>query len=159
MTRKLTARKHVCAPLHQNVVPTESHNNGMFAWYFLRTLRMLLLLLGYGEPLLFVETSRLLQVIMYERSTTNHVHHICQVIEPAAPRWTFERGIWDAAQEALVMLHHEEDDQMEHSQYRHFLKVVTTYDALLTKWSWPMLWLEILMRSWRKSNSMETMEK
>jgi hypothetical protein len=38
------------------------------------------------------------------------------------------------------------------------LKVMTTYDALLTKWSWPMLWLEILMRSWRKSNSLETME-
>jgi phage gp45-like len=26
----------------------------------------------------------------------------------------------DAAQEALSMLQHEEDDQMEHSQYHHF---------------------------------------
>jgi hypothetical protein len=47
--------------------------------------------------------------------------HIYQVIEDAALRWTFEGGIRDAAHQALAVLHHEEDDQMEHSQYRHFL--------------------------------------
>jgi hypothetical protein len=33
----------------------------------------------------------------------------------------FEGGIRDAACEALAALHHEEDDQMEHSQYQHFM--------------------------------------
>jgi hypothetical protein len=59
-------------------------------------------------------------VVIYERSTTDHVHLIRQVIDAASPRWTFEGGICDAAREALVILHHEEDEQMEHSQYRHF---------------------------------------
>jgi hypothetical protein len=33
----------------------------------------------------------------------------------------FEGGIRDATREALAALRHEEDDQMEHSKYRHFL--------------------------------------
>jgi hypothetical protein len=33
----------------------------------------------------------------------------------------FEGGIHDNAHEALVAVRHEEDDQIEHSQYRHFL--------------------------------------
>jgi hypothetical protein len=52
---------------------------------------------------------------------TDLVHCIRQVIEATALRWTFEGGICNAAREALVVLCHEEDDQMEHSQYRHFL--------------------------------------
>jgi hypothetical protein len=52
---------------------------------------------------------------------TNYVHHFRQVIEATAPRWTFEGGTCDIAREALAVLHHEEDDKMEHSQYRHFL--------------------------------------
>jgi hypothetical protein len=56
-------------------------------------------------------------VVLYERSTTDRVRRIRQVIEAAAPRWTFEGGIRDAAHQALVVLHHEEDDQMDHSQY------------------------------------------
>jgi hypothetical protein len=48
---------------------------------------------------------------------TDHIHRIHQVIEAAAPRWTFEGGIRDAACEALATLHHVDDDQMEHSQY------------------------------------------
>jgi hypothetical protein len=43
------------------------------------------------------------------------------VIEAAALRWTFEGGICNAARQALAALRHEKDDQMEHSQYRHFL--------------------------------------
>jgi hypothetical protein len=35
------------------------------------------------------------------------------VIKAAASRWTFEGGICDTAWEALVVLHHKEDDQME----------------------------------------------
>jgi hypothetical protein len=35
----------------------------------------------------------------------------------------FEGGIWDAAQEALAVLDHEEDDQMKHLQYCHFLRL------------------------------------
>jgi hypothetical protein len=42
------------------------------------------------------------------------------VIEVAAARWTFEGGICDAAPKAMAALCHEEDDQMEHTQYRHF---------------------------------------
>jgi hypothetical protein len=35
--------------------------------------------------------------------------------QASAPRWTFKGGMRDAAREALVILQHEEDDQMEHS--------------------------------------------
>jgi hypothetical protein len=51
---------------------------------------------------------------------TNRIHRICQVIEVATPRWTFERGIRDAACEALAALRHDENDRMEHSQYHYF---------------------------------------
>jgi hypothetical protein len=129
MTRKLTARKHVRAPPRRNLVPTESHSNGQLAGYFPRTLRTLLQSLGYGEPPLFIGTSWLLRgttylwhvhVVLYERSTIDRVRRIRRVIEAAAPRWTFEGGIRNAARQALAVLRHEEDDQMEHSQYRHF---------------------------------------
>jgi hypothetical protein len=49
---KLMARKHVYAPPHRNVVPTESHNDGQNAGYFLRTLWTMLLALGSNKPLL-----------------------------------------------------------------------------------------------------------
>jgi hypothetical protein len=55
------------------------------------------------------------------------IHRIChirQVIEAFTPRWTFEGGMRDAAHEALAILRHEDDDQLEHSQYRHFLSHV-----------------------------------
>jgi hypothetical protein len=51
---------------------------------------------------------------------TDHIHcihQVIEVIEAAAPRWTFEGGIRDAAQETLAALCHNEDDQMEYSQY------------------------------------------
>jgi hypothetical protein len=130
MTRKLVARKHVRAPPCRNVVPTESHSDGQCAGYFSRTLRTLLLALGYSEPPLFVGTLRLLQgnsylwyvhVIIYERPTTDHIHHIRQVVEASIPRWMFERGMREAAWEALALLQREAEEQMEHSQYRHFL--------------------------------------
>jgi hypothetical protein len=60
MIRKLTARKHILAPPRQNAVPTESQNDGQLAGYFPRTLRTLLRSLGYGKPLVFVGTLRLL---------------------------------------------------------------------------------------------------
>jgi hypothetical protein len=52
---------------------------------------------------------------------TDHTCRIHQVVEPPAPRWTFEAGMTEAAQEALAILQHEVDEQMAHSQYRHFL--------------------------------------
>jgi hypothetical protein len=58
---KLTARKHVYAPSHRNVVPTESHSDGQDAGYFLRTLRAVLLALGSSKPSLFIGTPRLLR--------------------------------------------------------------------------------------------------
>jgi hypothetical protein len=69
-------RKHVRAPPRRNNVPTESHSDGQCASYFLRTLRTLLLALGYSKPLLFIGTLSLLcgnsylsriRVMIYER--------------------------------------------------------------------------------------------
>jgi hypothetical protein len=85
MTRKLMARKHVCTPPHRDVKPTESHNDGQSTGYFLRTLRMLVLLLGYSEPSLFDGTPRLLRgntylwhvwVVLYDRSTIDRMRCI-----------------------------------------------------------------------------------
>jgi hypothetical protein len=126
---KLTARKHVRAPPHRNVAPTESHNDGHNVGYFPRTLRIVLLALGSSEPQLFIGTLRLLRgnsylwrvrVVIYERPTTDHIHRIRQVVEAPPLRWTFEAGMREVAREALVVLRNEVDEQMAHSQYHHF---------------------------------------
>jgi hypothetical protein len=57
---KLIARKHVHPPPRRNVMPTESHSDGQNAGYFPRTLRTMLLALGYSEPPLFIGVPRLL---------------------------------------------------------------------------------------------------
>jgi hypothetical protein len=110
---KLIARKHVCAPPRRNVVPTESHSGGQNAGYFPRTLRTMLLALGYIEPPLFVSVPRMLhknsylchvRVIIYERPTTDHIRRICHVVEATTLRWTFKGGMRDAAEEALALL-------------------------------------------------------
>jgi hypothetical protein len=122
-------RKHIRAPPRRNGVPTESHSNDQRAGYFLRTLRTLLLPLGYSEPPLFIGVPRLLHgnsylwrlhVIIYERPTTDYIHRIRQVVEATTPRWTFERGTREAAREALVLLRHKAEEQLEQSQYHHF---------------------------------------
>jgi hypothetical protein len=127
---KLMARKHVCAPPHRNVVPTESHNDVQNASYFSRTLWTVLLALGSSEPPLFIETLRLLcgnsyiwhvRVVIYKRPMTDHICCIRQVVEAPTQRWTFEGGIRETAWEALVVLRHEADDQMVHLQYHQFL--------------------------------------
>jgi hypothetical protein len=119
---KLTARKHVRAPPRRNVVPTESHSDGQNAGYFLRTLRTVLLALGYSEPPLFIAVPRLLRgnsylwrvrVIIYERPTTDRIHHIRRVVEATTPRWTFEGGVREPAREALALLQHEAEEQMK----------------------------------------------
>jgi hypothetical protein len=126
---KLTARKHVHAPPCRNTVPTESHSDGQNVGYFPRTLWTVLLALGYSEPLLFVSVLRLLRgnsylwhvrVIIYERPMTNHIRRIRHVVEATTPRWTFEGGMREFAQEALALLRHEVEEQMEQSQYHHF---------------------------------------
>jgi hypothetical protein len=123
-------RKHVRAPPRRNVVPTESHNDGQNAGYFLMTMRTVLLALSSSELPLFIETPRLLHgnsylwcvhVVIYERPTTNRIRRICQVVEAPAPRWTFKAGMREAAHEALAVLRHEADEKMAHLQYRHFL--------------------------------------
>jgi hypothetical protein len=87
-------------------VPTESHSNRQRAGYLPRTVWTLLLALGYGEPPLFIRTLRLLhgklylwhlRVVTYEKSKVDRIRRICQVIEASTPRWTFERGMRDAA--------------------------------------------------------------
>jgi hypothetical protein len=122
-------RKHVRATLRRNAMPTESHSDGQDASYFSRTLRVVLLALGSSEPLLFIGTPRLLRgnsylwhvcVVIYERPTTDHIRRIHQVVEVPAPWWTFEAGMREVAREALAVLRHEVDEQMAHSQYRHF---------------------------------------
>jgi hypothetical protein len=110
---KLIARKHIRAPPRRNVVPTESHNDGQIPGYFPRTLRTVLLALGYSEPTLFIGVLRLLRgnlylwrvcVIIYERPTTDHICRIHHVVEATTPRWTFKVGMREAAQEALALL-------------------------------------------------------
>jgi hypothetical protein len=73
----------------------------------------MLLALGYSEPLLFIGVLRLLHgnsylwrvwLIIYERQMTDHIHHICHVVEATTPRWTFKGGMREATQEALVLL-------------------------------------------------------
>jgi hypothetical protein len=94
-------------------VPTESHSDGQCADYFLRTLRTLLLALGYSEPPLFIGVPRLLHgnsylwhvhVIIYERLTTDPIRRIQHMVEATTPRWTSEGGMREAAQESLALL-------------------------------------------------------
>jgi hypothetical protein len=129
MTQKLTARKHICAPPCRNAMPMESHSDGQCAGYFPRTLWTLLLFLGYSEPPLFIGTPRLLRVnsylwrvrvVIYERPMSNRIRHIHQVIEASTPRWTFEGGVREAAQEAFSVPRREVDERMVHSQYCQF---------------------------------------
>jgi hypothetical protein len=42
------------------------------------------------------------------------------MVEATTPRWTFEGGMREAAWEALALLWHEAEEQMEHLQYCHF---------------------------------------
>jgi hypothetical protein len=121
---KLTARKHIRAPPRRNVVPTESHNDGQNVGYFPRTLRTVLLALGYSEPPLFIGVPRLLRgnsylwyvrVIIYERPTTDHIRRIRHVVEATTMRWMFEGGMREAAREALALLRHEAEEQIEQS--------------------------------------------
>jgi hypothetical protein len=110
---KLTARKHVRTPPRRNVMPTKSHNNGQNVGYFSKTLRTVLLELGYSEPPLFIGVPRLLRgnsylwrvrVIIYERSMTDHIHRIRHMVEATTLRWTFEGSMREAAREALALL-------------------------------------------------------
>jgi hypothetical protein len=126
---KLAARKHVRAPPRRNAIPTESHSDGQNVGYFPRTLRTVLLALGSCEPPLFIRTPRLLRgnsylwrvrVVIYERPTTDCICRICQVVKAPALRWTFEIHMREETHEALVVLRHEADEQLAHSQYRHF---------------------------------------
>jgi hypothetical protein len=89
-----------------------------------------LLVLDSSEPPLFIRTPRLLRgnsylwrvrVVIYERPMTDRIYRIRQVVEAPTPRWTFKACIREAAREALVILCHEADEQLAHSQYRHFL--------------------------------------
>jgi hypothetical protein len=52
---------------------------------------------------------------------TDHIRRVYQVVEASTPRWTFEGGMREAAQEALAVLRHEVNEQKEDSKYRHFL--------------------------------------
>jgi hypothetical protein len=42
------------------------------------------------------------------------------MVEATTPRWTFEGGMREAARDALVLLRHEAEEQMQQSHYRHF---------------------------------------
>jgi hypothetical protein len=52
-------------------------------------------------------------VIIYERPTTNRIRRIRHVVEATTPRWTFKGGMREAAREALALLRHEAEEQME----------------------------------------------
>jgi hypothetical protein len=129
MTWKFIARKHVHAPPCRNVVPTESYSDGQNVGYFLRTLRTLLLALGYNEPPLFIGILRLLRgnsylwrvrVVIYERPTTDHICLICQVIEShhteVEVRGRDEGGSTRSFGRSVIW----SEWTNEHSQYRQF---------------------------------------
>jgi hypothetical protein len=110
---KLIARKHIHVPPRRNAMPTVSHSDGQNVGYLPRTLRTVLLALGYSEPLLFVGVPRLLcgnsylwcvHVIIYEKPTSDHIHRIYHVVEATTPRWMFEGAMREAAREVLVLL-------------------------------------------------------
>jgi hypothetical protein len=116
MIQKLTVRKHIREPPCRNDVSTESYSDGQNASYFSRTLQTLLLALGYSEPPLFIGIPRLLhgnsylwrvRVVIYERTTTDGIHRIRQVVEALTLRWTFKAGMREAAREALAIQQHE----------------------------------------------------
>jgi hypothetical protein len=116
---KLTARKHVHMLPHRNVVPMESHSDGQRAGYFPRTLRNMLLALGYSEPPLFVGVLMLfhgnsylwrVHVIIYERPMTDHICLILDVVEATTPRWMFEGVMREATRESLVLVRHEVEE-------------------------------------------------
>jgi hypothetical protein len=103
-------------------VPKESHSDGLNVGCFPRTLRIVLLAQGYSEPPLFINVPRLLHrnsylwrvcVIIYERPMTDHIHCIYHVVKATTPRWIFEGGMREAAREALALLRHEAEEQME----------------------------------------------
>jgi hypothetical protein len=84
----------------------ESHNDGQNAGYFPRTLRTMLLALGYSEPPVFIGVLTLIRgnsylwcvcVIIYERPMTDHIHRIRHVVEATTPRWIFKGGMREAA--------------------------------------------------------------
>jgi hypothetical protein len=94
-------------------MPMESHSDCQRADYFSRTLRILLLALGYTESPLFIGILRLLHgnsylwhvcVIIYERPMTDHIHRIRHVVEATTSRWMFEGGMGEAKREALALL-------------------------------------------------------
>jgi hypothetical protein len=94
-------------------MPIESHSDGQNDGYFLRTLRTVLLTLGYSEPPLFIGVLRLLcgnsylwcvRVIIYERPTIDRIHRIHHMVEATTSRWTFEGGMRETAREALALL-------------------------------------------------------
>jgi hypothetical protein len=127
---KLMMRKLIHAPPRRNAVPTESHSDGQNAGYILKTLWTVLLALGFSGPPLFIGTLRLLHgnsylshvcVVIYERPTIDRILHIRHVVEAPTPRWTFEPGMREVAQEALAFLWHEANEKMMHSWYCHFL--------------------------------------
>jgi hypothetical protein len=60
-------------------------------------------------------------VIIYKRPTTDHIHRIRHVVEATTPTWTFKGVMREAAREALALLRHEAEEQMEQLQYCHFL--------------------------------------
>jgi hypothetical protein len=55
------------------------------------------------------------QVIIYERPMTNQIRRIRHVVQGTTTRWMFEGGRREAAQEALALLRHEVEEQMEQS--------------------------------------------
>jgi hypothetical protein len=136
-------RKYVHTPPCRNAVPMESHSDGQRAGYFPRTLQTLLLVLRYSEPPLFIGTLRLLcgntylwyvSVIIYERPMTDHIRRIRQVVKSSTPRWMFKGVMREAAREALDVLRQEVDEQMEHSQYRHFSSRARGAEAMVMPW-------------------------
>jgi hypothetical protein len=110
--------------------PSESHDDGRTAGYFLRELRSLLHTLDYHAEPLYIGNKTPLhrkgykweeRVVLYEKSRGTGEHRVRLVHHASAPRATFAVGIHDAAHQALMVLHHQESTVLRRTQYHHIL--------------------------------------
>jgi hypothetical protein len=164
---KLIARKHVRAPPHRNVVPTESHSDGQNAGYFLRTLRTVLLALGYSEPPLFIGIPRLPHPGWSSTRGQRPIIFIASVTWSRLPhQGEHSREAWERLHEKLWRCY---DMKRRNKWSNHSTttsqaapekelklswwpqEIVTTLGASSIKWSWRELWFEISMRPSRGS--------
>jgi hypothetical protein len=64
---------------------------------------------------------REMHVVLYEKPTTDRICPNCRIHHASTPWATFDAGIWDAAQQALMALRSEKAQTLRGSKFCHFL--------------------------------------